>query len=93
MPAAETELHVGDAPGPYGIFGSFTTLTLVFDRPLRGRRVIVQDLASDQALDVTNRVRIDCRSLQLTEADLRTFGLHATTTGDISSPGLVLALR
>jgi hypothetical protein len=93
MPAAETELHVGDAPGPYGIFGSFTTLTLDFDRPLRGRRVIAQDLASDQALDVTNRVRIDGRSLQLTEADLRTFGLHATTTGDISSPGLVLALR
>jgi hypothetical protein len=93
MPAAETELHVGDAPGPYGIFGSFTTLTLVFDRPLRGRRVIAQDLASDQALDVTNRVRIDGRNLQLTEADLRTFGLHATTMGDLSSPGLVLALR
>jgi hypothetical protein len=93
MPASKVELHVGDAPGPYGIFGSFTMLTLIFDRPLRGRRVIAQDLASDEAIDVTDRVRIDGRSLQLTEVNLRTFGLHAATEGDLSSPGLVLALR
>ena len=93
MPSTEVELHVGDAPGPYGIFGSFTMLTLVFDRPLQGRRVIAQDLASEEAIDVTNRVRIDGRSLQLTEANLRSFGLRAATHGDLSSPGLVLALR
>jgi hypothetical protein len=93
MPSAEVELHVGDAPGPYGIFGSFTMLDLVFERPLQGRRVIAQDLASEEAIDVTNRVRIDGRSLQLTEANLRSFGLRAATQGDLSSPGLVLALR
>jgi hypothetical protein len=93
MPSAEVELHVGDAPGPYGIFGSFTSLILVFDRSLSDRRVIAQDLASEEAIDVTDRVRIDGRSLQLTEANLRSFGLHAATHGDLSSPGLVLALR
>jgi hypothetical protein len=93
MPSAEVELRVGDAPGPYGIFGSFTMLTLVFDRSLQGRRVIAQDLASEEAIDVTNRVRIDGRSLQLTDANLRSFGLRAATQGDLSSPGLVLALR
>jgi hypothetical protein len=93
MPSAEVELHAGDAPGPYGIFGGFTSLILVFDRPLSGRRVIAQDLASEEAIDVTDRVRIDGRSLQLTEANLRSFGLHAATQEDLSSPGLVLALR
>jgi hypothetical protein len=93
MPSAEVELQVGDAPGPYGIFGSFTMLTLVFDRPLQGRRMIAQDLAGEEAIDVTNRVRIDGRSLQLTEANLQSFGLRAATQGDLSSPGLVLALR
>ena len=93
MPAADVELHVGDAPGPYGFFGSFTMLTLVFDHPLHGRRVIAQDLASEEAIDVTDRVRIDGRSLQLTEANLRSFGLRAATEGDLSSPAVVLALR
>jgi hypothetical protein len=93
MPVSEVELHVGDAPGPYGIFGNFTMLTLVLDRSLRGRRVIAQDLAGDEAIEVTDRVHMDGRSLQLTEANLRSFGLQAATEGDLSSPGLVFTLR
>jgi hypothetical protein len=57
LPASEVELDVEDAPGPYGIFGSFTMLTLIFDRPLHRRRVIAQDLAGDQSMDI-NRSRI-----------------------------------
>ena len=93
MPPANVELHIGDASGPYGIFGSFTMLTLVFDRPLAGKRVLAQDLAADRALDVTDIVRMDGQSLQLSEANLRSFGLRAASKGDISAPGLVLALR
>jgi hypothetical protein len=93
MPAANVELHVGDAAGPFGIFGSLTTLTLVFDRPLAGKRVLAQDLATDDVLDVTDRVRIDGQRLQLTDANLRSFGLRTVSKGDVSSPGVVLALR
>ncbi len=93
MPPATVELRVGDAPGPYGIFGNFTTLTLVFDRPLTGKRVLAQDLATDEALDVTDRVRMDGQRLYLTEANLRSFGLRNLSTGDVSSPALALALR
>jgi hypothetical protein len=92
MPPADVELHVGDAPGPFGVFGRARSLTLTFDRPLRGCRVLAQDLAGDEAADVTSRVRIDGRSLQLSHANLRSFGLHAATEGDLSSPGLVLAM-
>jgi hypothetical protein len=93
LPASEVELDVEDAPGPYGIFGSFTMLTLIFDRPLHRRRVIAQDLAGDQSMDITDRVSIDGRSLRLADADLRMVGLHAATDGDLSSPGMILALR
>ena len=93
MPPANVELHVGDAVGPYGIFGSFSRLALVFDRPLAGKRVLVQDLAADEALDVTDVVHMEGRSLNLSEANLRSFGLRAASQRDLSSPGLVLALR
>jgi hypothetical protein len=93
MPPANVELHVENASGPFGIFGNCRMLTLVFHQPLTGNRVLAQDLATDEALDVTDRVRVDGRRLQLTEANLRSFGLRAVSKGDVSSPGLVLALR
>jgi len=93
MPPADIELHVADAPGPFGIFGSCRTLTLVFDKPLKGKRILAQDLAADEALDVTDSLHIDGPRLQLTEANLRRFGLRSVSNGDVSSPGLVLALR
>jgi hypothetical protein len=68
-------------------------LTFVFGCSLRGRRVITQDPASEEAMDVSDRARMNGRSLQLAEADLGAFGLHAATVGDISSPAMVLALR
>ena len=92
MPAANVELNVGDAPGPYGIFGSCTTLTLIFDRSISGKRILAQDLASDQALDITNHVHIDGRSLQLSKSNLQRFGLHTVSKDDVSSPGLVISL-
>jgi hypothetical protein len=93
MPPAAVELHAGDAPGPYGVFGSCATISLVFDRPLAGKRIFAQDLASNEALDVTDRVRIGGRRLQLTEANLRSFGLQSVSKGDLSSPGMVITLR
>jgi hypothetical protein len=93
MPQSNVELHVGDAPGPYGIFGCCATLSLVFDRPIAGKRILAQDLTSDEALDVTDDLRIDGSRLQLTEANLRSFGLRSVSDGDLSSPGMVLTLR
>jgi hypothetical protein len=93
MPQADIELHVGDAPGPFGIFGCARSVTLIFDRPLSSRRVLAQDLAADEAADATGQIHIDGRRLQLSESNLRSLGLQAATDGDLSSPGLVLALR
>lgn len=92
LPPAEVELNVADAPGPFGIFGSCKTLTMIFDRSLSGKRIVVQDLAANEALDVTGQVRVKGQSLQLTEAQIKNFGLRGGSSGDLSSPGLVLSL-
>ena len=93
LPAAGIELEVADAPGPFGIFGSCKTLTLIFDKPLSGKRILVQDLAGNDAFDVTGDVKMNGPRLQLTEANLNSFGLRSASNGDLSSPGLVLSLK
>jgi hypothetical protein len=92
LPQTEIELDVTDAPGPFGIFGSCKILTLIFDKPLIGKRIVVQDLAADEAFDVTGKIRVNDRRLQLTEAHIKNFGLGGGSNGDLSSPGLVLSL-
>ncbi len=91
MPECEVTLPVLDAPGPYGVFGNFGSLTMVFDRPLEGRRVLVQDLASDEAMDITDEVEVRGKLLHLPGDLIRRAGLRSATPGDLSAPGLVIA--
>jgi hypothetical protein len=93
MPSAKVELHVGDAPGPYGIFGSCAMLNLIFDKSISRKRILAQDLASNEALDVTDLIRANDQGLQLTEDNLRSLGLRSMSQGDLSSPGFILTLR
>jgi hypothetical protein len=93
MPEAHITLQVGNAPGPFGIFGDISSLTLVFDRPISKQRVQVQDLAGDRVEDITTQVSRGERRLQLSRSLIRKVGLSAATPGDLSSPGLILALE
>jgi hypothetical protein len=93
MPAANVDLNVGDAPGPFGIFGCCQSLRLTFAHSLIGRRIWVQDLLADVSEDVTERLNIENNELRLTHSDMQRFGLSAATPGDLSSPGFVLVVR
>jgi hypothetical protein len=92
MPAADVEISVGEAPGPFGIFGSCRNMTLVFDQPIGAKKVLLQDLLADKAQEATTEVRIEGKRLHLSEAVLQKFGLSHASPGDLSAPGLVLAL-
>jgi hypothetical protein len=92
MPGCEVILDVSDAPGPFGVFGYFNELTLNLDRPLQGRRILAQDLAGDEAYDISNEVQIRGGALQVSGNVIRHFGLHSATVGDLSGPGLVIAI-
>jgi hypothetical protein len=92
MPTADVTLRVSDAPGPFGIFGSFGNLTLVFDRTIKGKRIVAQDLAGEKAIDISSEVKIQDKNLRLPGETIRRVGLLDATPGDLSSPGLVLAV-
>lgn len=92
MPACEVILPISDASGPFGIFGQFESLTLVSDKSFRDRRILAQDLASNEAFDVSHAVIAKENTLQIPGAIIREIGLHSATPGDLSSPGLVLAI-
>jgi hypothetical protein len=92
MPAADVTLSVSDAPGPFGVFGYFNELTLNFNRSLLGKRILAQDLAGDEARDISNEVQVRERSLLIPGEVIRRIGLHNATTNDLSAPGLVIAI-
>jgi hypothetical protein len=92
MPACDVTLSVSDAPGPYGVFGSFESLTLAFDKPLQSRRILAQDLAGDKSVDISTSVHIRGQRLHIPGEVIRRVGLQNGTPGDISAPGLVIAI-
>lgn len=92
MPACDVTLSVSDAPGPFGVFGYFDGLTLIFEKSLRGRRILAQDLAGDEALDISNEVEIRGKSLRIAGDVIRKIGLYDAAVDDLSAPGLVIAV-
>lgn len=92
MPKAEVTLDVGDAPGPFAIFGNLAGVTLRFSSSPKGKRILAQDLAADQPEDITHAVKTGDRSLRLPGSVISKIGLQAATPGDLSSPGMVLTV-
>ncbi|HEV2709575.1 MAG TPA: hypothetical protein VGU67_05150 [Edaphobacter sp.] len=92
MPECDVTVSVSDASGPFGIFGHFRNLAMVFDKPLRVRRVMAQDLAGDEPVEITDAVQIRGNVLHLSGAMIHKVGLRNATPGDMSAPGLVIAL-
>jgi len=92
MPACDVTQSVADAPGPYGVFGYFDSLTLASDKSFRGKRVFGQDLAGNQAIDISDMVQVRDKSLYIPGKVIREIGLGSATPGDLSAPGLVIAI-
>ena len=92
MPAAEVILDVSDAPGPFGVFGNFDKLTFILAESLQGKRILAQDLAGDEAHDISSQVQIHGTSLRVPGKIIREVGLQKAKKGDLSAPGLVIAI-
>jgi hypothetical protein len=92
LPPCELTLNVDDAPGPFGIFGECEHLTLRFRNAPHGKRVLAQDLAGDEPIDITALVKFEGAGVHISGRVLRDEGLRHRTPGDLSSPGVVVAL-
>jgi len=93
MPRCDVSLSVSGAAGPFGVFGHFNSLTLTFDAPVQKKRVVAQDLADDASFDITHAVQMRGKSLFIPGEVIRRVGLQKATAGDMSAPGMVMALR
>jgi hypothetical protein len=92
MPACNVTLSVSDAPGPFGVFGYFDELTLNFAASLEDKRILAQDLMSDKADDISNQVQVRGSTLHIPGKVIHQVGLRNGTIGDVSAPGLVIAI-
>ncbi len=90
---ADVALPVGENAGPIGIFGRYHSLTLTFDKPIAGHQILAQDLAGEEAEDITKLVWIAGNQIVIPGSVIDRVGLSAATPGDNSEPGLVLVVR
>ena len=79
--------------------GSFALLTFKFEPGVLSKihQVLGQDLRAgpqNTALDLTDKVKVlvDSDELQISGELIKEVGTHAMTAGDLSEPGLVLAI-
>ena len=63
------------------------------DAPFGDVTVWAQDLASDVATDITERLTFDGDRLTITGALIEEIGLSAAAPGDLSDPGLVMVIE
>ena len=87
---AKVSAYAGE-PCDIGVFGRYESLTLEFDRDISGKRVLMQDIFSDSAEDVTAGVRrVSGRLVIPGELIDRICDRH--NPGDTSAPGIVIKL-
>ncbi len=91
-PLAKVNLEVHSLQAPIGIFGSYRTLVLRFPGDASGLRILAQDLAGDQAFDITGQVTCDGMNITIDGKLIDRVGRSNASPGDLSEPGLVLKL-
>jgi hypothetical protein len=77
----------------FGIFGYFRSVSLEFDKPLGKVKVWAQDLAGDEAEDITGKVKTTNTGIIIPGEIIKKIGLSAASKGDLSDPGMVLKIE
>jgi hypothetical protein len=93
VPRADVTLDIGELNRPIGIFGEYGSLTLITTSDLAGKRILAQDLAGNTPLDITREVQVTDGRMTIPGAVIHRVGLMAARPGDVSDPGLVLAVK
>ena len=92
FPEADVTLNIGQVSGKIGVFGYYRSLTLLLDKPVGAVRIWAQDLAGDQAVEISSKVKKSGNSLILSGELIKEIGLSSATPGDLSDPAIVLEI-
>ena len=93
VPLADICLDINDSTSPIGVFGYYRSLTLKLPVRPDNNRIYAQDLAGDEAVDITEKVRYDSNKIIIPGDLIKEIGTSSAEKGDISDPGLVLNIR
>jgi hypothetical protein len=93
LPLVDVSIEVGDGKSPIGVFGKYRSLTLKLTEDTGDCKILAQDLAGDEAIDITDKVKRDGKIITLSGELIDQVGLSAASPGDLSDPGLVLAIK
>ena len=91
-PRCHVSLGTLDSRFPVGLFGWVKDYALRFDRNIEGSRVLLQDLAAREAVDVTGQAARSGCSLTLPGGLIERICAVNQPAGDTSAPAVVLKL-
>ena len=90
-PPADVAIAIDGSPAPIGVFGHYNSLALDAPAGWSAARVWAQDLALDEAVDITGQVIREGRRLILPGDLIRHLGKPAAN--DLSAPGIVVMVQ
>ena len=76
--------------GLFGVFGEYGSLSILTPHARAGGRVFMQDLLSDEAVDVTGHVGLSDGKIRLPGSLIRQVSALSAHPGDTSDPGVVV---
>ncbi len=90
----DVTIQMSDLYKPIGIFGRYRQLTLSFPEEICPDliKVYAQDLASDRATEITDKLVIEGNTIILSGELIDAIGLSDATSGDESLPGMVMQM-
>jgi len=77
---------------PIGIFGEVSEVNIEFDKSVNGKTIFAQDLASDEAIDITSECFVNENFVKISGEVLNRIGTSKNCFADQSKPGLVIKL-
>lgn len=91
-PLCNAEITVSENTAPIGIFGKFDTLKITFPKTIRNKKIYIQDLASNEATDITDDIEITGKSIIL-KGLLAEKICNKTKECDEELPGIMIKLK
>jgi hypothetical protein len=90
-PLADVVIHC-DKPTKIGVFGDYKSLKINFAE--KGcKHIFAQDLAGNKAVEITDLVKINDKSVLLDGELLKIVGTSSASKGDVSPPGVLLVFE
>jgi hypothetical protein len=91
IPRCDISVRIGNA-NTVGVFGEYQTLALSLTESRAIHTVLMQDIAADMAVDVTQSISISDGKIIIPGQLIHEVGTSAQPTSDTSEPGVVIQL-